>query len=48
MEIMYNKNTILKHFLLRNISINNVTLMSDINKDFFLDKSSKSNYYSSR
>lgn len=44
MEIMYNKNTILKHFL-RNISINNVTLMSDINKDFFLDKSSKSNYY---
>jgi hypothetical protein len=29
---------------LKNISVDNVLLLSDINKDFFVDKSGKSNY----
>jgi hypothetical protein len=34
----------LKQFL-KQISVNNITLMADVNKDFFIDKSGKSNYY---
>lgn len=34
--------------LLKNISINQVTLLSDINKEFFINKSNKSNYFKIR
>lgn len=34
----------LKQFL-KLISINDITFLSDVNKDFFIDKSGKSHYY---
>lgn len=32
-------------YFLKNISVNEVTLLADINKEFFIDQSSKSNYH---